>query len=100
MRIYANNNDIIANIRLSDILEAKRNYVFHMWSEANSNVKWSEAKRIFIRENDSSEANAKEDAGTFGIYKLFWNYLNSCEFDDLPLFLVSEEGVSKRLHEN
>ena len=25
-----------------------------------------------------------EDAGTFGIYKLFWNYLNSCEFDDLP----------------
>jgi len=41
-----------------------------------------------------------EDAGTFGIYKLFWNYLNSCEFDDLPLFLVSEEGVSKRLHEN
>tara|TARA_B110000967_G_C18696752_1_gene465761 strand:- start:634 stop:795 length:162 start_codon:yes stop_codon:yes gene_type:complete len=42
----------------------------------------------------------REDAGTFGIYKLFWNYLNSCEFDDLPLFLVSEEGVSKRLHEN
>ena len=41
-----------------------------------------------------------EDAGTFGIYKIFWNYLNSCEFDDLPLFLVSEEGVSKRLHEN
>jgi hypothetical protein len=44
--------------------------------------------------------NNLEDAGTFGIYKLFWNYLNSCEFDDLPLFLVSEEGVSKRLHEN
>ena len=41
-----------------------------------------------------------EDAGTLGIYKLFWNFLNSCEFDDLPLFLVSEEGVSKRVHEN
>ncbi len=77
MRIYANNNDIIANIRLSDILEATRseNMVFTCeakqneanlnvkWSEANLNVKWSEAKRseakrIFIRENDSSEANA------------------------------------------
>ena len=41
-----------------------------------------------------------EDAGTFGIYKLFWNFLNSREFDDLPLFLVSEECVSKRLHEH
>ena len=63
MRIYANNNDIIANIRLSDILEATRseNMVFTCEAkrnEANSNVKWSEAKRIFIRENDSSEANA------------------------------------------
>ncbi len=63
MRIYANNNDIIANIRLSDILEAKRSEIMvftceakriQMWSEA----KRSEAKRIFIRENDSSEANA------------------------------------------
>ena len=42
----------------------------------------------------------QEDAGTFGIYKLFWNFLNSFEFDDLHLFLVSEECVSKRLHEN
>ena len=68
MRIYANNNDIIANIRLSDILEATRseNMVFtceakriRMWSEAKrSEAKRSEAKRIFIPENDSSEANA------------------------------------------
>ena len=60
---------------------------------------WSSTKflmfdKINVRDFD------REDAGTFGIYKLFWNYLNSCEFDDLPLFLVSEEGVSKRLHEN
>ena len=47
-----------------------------------------------------SPNSALEDAGTFGIYKLFWNFLNSCEFDDRHLFLVSEEGVSKRLHEN
>ena len=42
----------------------------------------------------------QEDAGTFGIYKLFWIFFNSCEFDDLPFFLVSEEGVSKSVHEN
>ena len=75
MRIYANNNDIIANIRLSDILEAKRNYGFHMWSEAKRSefeceVKRSEylfaktilAKRmrIFIREIYPSEANMRK----------------------------------------
>ena len=74
MRIYANNNDIIANIRLSDILEATRseNMVFTCEAkrnEANSNVKWSEylfaktilAKRmrIFIREIYPSEANIR-----------------------------------------
>ena len=42
----------------------------------------------------------QEDAGTFGIYKLFWNFMNSCEFDYLPLFLVSEESVSKSVHED
>ena len=55
---------------------------------------------IWLRLNRDVFAFSLEDAGTIGIYKLFWNYLNSCEFDDLPLFLVSEEGVSKRLHEN
>ena len=27
-------------------------------------------------------------------------FFNSCEFDDLPLFLLSKEGVSKSVHEN
>ena len=58
MRIYANNNDIIANIRLSDILEAKRSEIMVFTCEAKWIQMWCEAKRIVIRENDSSEANA------------------------------------------
>ena len=54
----------------------------------------------FALVNDTSVWLLQEDAGTFGIYKLFWIFLNSYEFDDLPLFLVSEECVSKRLPEN
>ena len=65
-----------------------------VWYMIARNIQVSKGK------NDLTTKARREDAGTFGIYKLFWNYLNSCEFDDLPLFLVSEEGVSKRLHEN
>ena len=45
----------------------------------------------------------KKTQSTLGRRGNVWNlrfFLNSCEFDDLPLFIVSEEGVSKSVHEN
>ena len=87
MRIYANNNDIIANIRLSDILEATRSENMVFTCEAKRIRMWSEAKRseylfaktilakrmrIFIREIYPSEANMrKKNSHPYGCEDIF-----------------------------